>query len=83
MPTATEARTAPTLLDEFLELPEAARQLGVTPRTLGNWLRAGTAPPSIKIAHHRIFDREKLRAWLLSRETTGAPVRRSRRRGRK
>jgi hypothetical protein len=40
--------------------------------TLTNWIRDGVAPPSIKLGKHRLFNREKLRAWVIARERQAA-----------
>ena len=50
---------------ELLTVPEAARYLRVSPRTLDRWRRQGTGPPSLKLpAGGRRYRRTDLDAWL-------------------
>lgn len=52
----------------FVEHPEMARRLGISPRLLTDWNRAGM-PGSVKIGGRRLYDPnpEPIRAWVRSR----------------
>jgi predicted DNA-binding transcriptional regulator AlpA len=45
-----------------------ASTLGISPRTLSRWNRAGIGPPKIKIGRKIFYDLEKISEWLATRE---------------
>jgi hypothetical protein len=51
---------------------KAAEYLGITPATLGSYVRAGIAPPYIELPGMRRFDVSDLDAWLAARTVEGA-----------
>lgn len=51
---------------------EAARYCGVSPRTIGNWMRTGTIP-FIKVGKVVRFDRNELHNALLERQVSAPP----------
>jgi excisionase family DNA binding protein len=79
MDNQTEAspRMTPVLAD-YIDIEQAARELGVARRTLTRWQTEGVAPPSVKLGTRRLFKRATIIAWLEKKETPSG----SRRRGR-
>jgi DNA-binding transcriptional MerR regulator len=55
---------------EFLAEREAARLLGVSPRTLESWRRTGFGPPITKFQRGIRYSRSALLAWAASRTST-------------
>ncbi|AHW64793.1 Hypothetical protein CGLY_11740 [Corynebacterium glyciniphilum AJ 3170] len=52
---------------------EAARVIGVTPKTLSNWRGRGKGPSYVRVGQRGIFYRiEDLDAWLSSQVVGGA-----------
>jgi hypothetical protein len=51
-------------MGQLLLLPEAAKRLNLTPKQLRWQLYKNQAPPSAVIAGRRMFDEEKLEAWI-------------------
>ena len=47
-----------------LSITEAAARLGVSLGTLYNRMKAGTAPPSYRLSHRRLFPEAELDRWL-------------------
>jgi hypothetical protein len=54
------------LLDElgYVDEPEAAAALDITPKTLSEYRRLGTGPAYAELARKIIYSREALAAWL-------------------
>ena len=73
----------PTILSDYLTLPELAAELNKSPRTIDRWLRERTGPPSIKVGCTTLFPREGVIRWLQDKEAQRAdaarPVRHRRR----
>lgn len=58
---------APTSLDEYLTVKEAAEFLGVCPATLRNWDRSGKLKPKRHpMNRYRLYRRDELEAVLRS-----------------
>lgn len=55
--------TAPIHLRSAMLQNEAAAFLGVTPRTLRNWRRAGFGPQPREDGGHLLYDRAELEAF--------------------
>jgi len=68
------------VLSDYLNKGELAREIRRTPRSLDRMILHGDGPPYIRLGNRKLFRREAVREWLLSRETPGRPqsnVRRS------
>ena len=76
MDNATDASPR-TVLADYLDIDQAARELGVARRTLARWQTDGVAPPSVKLGVRRLFKRSTIIAWLEKKESSG-PRRRGR-----
>ena len=48
--------------------PEAARYLGISPRTLEGWAVRGGGPRMLKLGSRVVYRRRDLDAWLAARE---------------
>ena len=61
------------LLDElgYLEEPEAAAAVGVTPKTLIDYRKAGKGPAHVELARKIFYSREAIAAWLAAGGTRG------------
>ena len=59
-PVATVPRLA-------LSMREVAESLGVSERTVAQWVSAGVAPPSFRQGRLRLFPVAAVEAWLLDR----------------
>ncbi len=57
---------------QSLSQRKAAAYLGITPATLGSYVRRGIAPPYIELPGVRRFDVSNLNAWLAARTVEGA-----------
>ena len=63
---ATERNGAPQ--SSLLAPPEAARRLGITERTLGDWRRRGTGPAWVRLGTRTVrYPEARLDAWLTDR----------------
>ena len=51
-------------MGKLLTLDEAAELINRPPATLRYWVSRGEAPPSFKLGRRRMFDQEKLEAWI-------------------
>lgn len=69
-------RKDPRLLDEYMTEPEAAAELGLSPKTLARMRRRREGPPFVQIGRNAHYRRTSVASWLLDREI--APVRRGR-----
>ena len=61
------------LRDDYWTEAEAARELGVSGRTLRRWYSERIGPPRTKIGAKTWYRKTGVAAWVASRETT--PVR--------
>jgi predicted DNA-binding transcriptional regulator AlpA len=53
-----------TLLPELMPLEDVFAWLKVSRTTWNRWVRAGHAPPRIKLGHHVFCRADELLAWL-------------------
>jgi hypothetical protein len=62
------------LLDElgYLDEPEAAAALGITPQTMTEYRKRGIGPPYAEIARKIIYGRTGIAEWLAAGGTRGA-----------
>ena len=62
------------LLEElgYLDEPEAAAALNVTPKTLIEYRKTGKGPAHVELARRILYSRDALAAWLASGGTRAA-----------
>jgi len=61
-------------ITELVDRQQAARLLGVSPRTLDRWHLLRIGPPRVVLGRHKIRYRlSSLDAWVRSREFVGPP----------
>lgn len=81
--TTTPSRTA-----RLLTTDDLATMVGVEPRTIERWRKAGTGPPFMLFGRTIRYHPARVQAWMLAREqrpparSEGAPARRGGARGR-
>lgn len=65
-----QAKSAPTTgtLEDLVDRQEAARLLGVVPRTLDRWHLAQTGPPRVLIGRKVRYRRQTLEQWVCETE---------------
>ena len=56
------------LLDGYLSKAEAARQLGMSPRTLDRWASVRFGPPRVRVGHKIFYREAAIRRWLGDQE---------------
>lgn len=57
------------LLNGWLSRDELAKELRVSPKTIKRWDSERTGPPFTQIGMKKYYNRDSVRAWLLSRES--------------
>jgi Helix-turn-helix domain len=71
--TTTPQGAVPTgLLADWLTEPQAAAELGKSPRTLRHWRLLGEGPPFARFGNEVRYKRDSIRAWADGRETVAA-----------
>lgn len=60
------------VMSEWMTRAELARQLGVSPETLGRWGTRGIGPEFIRVGRQILYRRETARAWLYAEEARKA-----------
>lgn len=56
-------------VEQLQPLPEVATRLGVTPRTIGRWSKAGSLPPSIRIGRNTYYPPNTVENYLENKLT--------------
>jgi predicted DNA-binding transcriptional regulator AlpA len=51
-------------LPELIDLPAMAERFGVTPRTIRDWVRAGTFPSPVKLGARSVWTPETVARFL-------------------
>lgn len=57
-------------INNYISRKEAAKILGIAPRTLARWHAEGIGPPLIKVKRLTFYDVRSLTRWLSEREHT-------------
>lgn len=52
----------------LLRLPEVSLETGIPEGTLRYWAHKDEGPPSFKLGRRRVYDAEKLAAWIDEQE---------------
>jgi predicted DNA-binding transcriptional regulator AlpA len=58
----------PGILDEYVDVPALAKELGKAPRTIWRWRAQRKGPPGTWLGDRLFFRKEAVRQWLLQRE---------------
>jgi hypothetical protein len=66
-----------SLLDGYVDEPEASRQFEKHPRTLKRYRDQPDGLPHVKVGNRVLYRVEAVRGWLLARERRPNPRRRS------
>jgi Helix-turn-helix domain len=65
----------PSLLEGYVDEPEASRQLQKHPRTLKRYRDQQNGLPHVKVGNRVLYRVEAVRGWLLARERRPNPRR--------
>ena len=67
---AVDVAAASHVQDACLSNDEAARLIGVSPRTLPDWRSDGRSPPWVKVGRRVVYRRADFERWLAARVVT-------------
>jgi len=68
---AAQAVDADGLLNGWMDRPELARVLGITPGTLAKWQNQRIGPPLVRIGRKVLYRRDAVQEWLRKQEGFG------------
>ena len=69
---SARTRSSKAAVNELVDRTQAARLLGISPRTLDRWHRLRIGPPRVALGGHKVRYRlSSLDAWVRSRESIG------------
>jgi hypothetical protein len=67
-----------SVLDDYVEEPELARQLGCCAATIRRYCREPDGLPFLHVAGKKLFPKKEVRAWLERRTVRPNPTRKRR-----